>query len=129
MANITQQQLGMLIATLVQNAGGGGAVGKGVAPWHNAVPAAPTGNPVPGLWNMGPPGGLHQGVILGMTGMGNTAPGAHAAHGMSSMGLQCHGMMPGMTGYGIPGGLNFGVPPGRPSPPAMRLIEGPGADD
>jgi hypothetical protein len=60
MDNLTQQQLAMLIATLVQNAGGGGAVGTGVAPGHNTVQVAPAGNrvpgnPVPGMWNMGPP--------------------------------------------------------------------------
>jgi hypothetical protein len=130
MANLTQQQLDMFIATLVQNAGGRGAVGTGVAPGHNTVHVAPTGNPmpgntVPGLWNMGspgintgPPGGINPG----------TTPG------MPTMGLQGNGMIKGMTGYGIPGGLNCGVPPGPPPPPPpppltlMRILEGPGAD-
>jgi hypothetical protein len=131
MANLAQQQLDMLIAILIQNAGGGGAVGTGVSPEHNTVPVAPTGNPVAGnpvagLWNMGPPGinmGLSGGISSG------------AMPGMPNMGLQEQGMMPGMTGYGIPGRMNFGIPPGtppQPPPPVMRILEvqheGPGTD-
>jgi hypothetical protein len=92
MYNLTQQRLGKPIATLVQNVEGGGAVGTGASPGHNAVPAAPTGNPVSGIWNMGPTCCQHQGVMPGMAGMVNTAPGAH---GMLNIGLQGHGIMPG----------------------------------